>query len=225
MAAFSRNKRKSQLLEPNYGPLPGPRNLDTTPPSHQFNQSYSSNQRTYEGPLPYSNPSPWRSPIGMARPFPQQLGTPPAVWNSSNQRTYEGLFPYSNPGPWRSSIRMARPFRNNLELLLLSGTDQVTQVVVVSHPTHLSVVVSLALVLDKEIVLILEEAMAFNTAKVPTLVLDGEIVLILEEATVFNTATVPTLVLDGEMVLILEEATVFNTATVPTLSCFTTNPC
>ncbi|KAF9600128.1 hypothetical protein IFM89_003812 [Coptis chinensis] len=84
MAAFSGNRTKSQKLEPglpNYGPLPGPRNLDTTPPTHQFNQSYSSNQRTYEAPFPYSNPGPWRSPIGMARPFPQQLGTPPAVWN------------------------------------------------------------------------------------------------------------------------------------------------
>ncbi|KAJ4963091.1 hypothetical protein NE237_023030 [Protea cynaroides] len=119
MAAFSGNKRNSSsssmqtpqnYVSPTsssgspmtrFSPsLSGPRNLDIIPfPAHQYHSNYSPNnynpnQRAYEASMGYSGSDSWRSPVGIASPFPGHQRTPPGVWNRSGGRAG---YPFHSP--------------------------------------------------------------------------------------------------------------------------------
>ncbi|PIA56203.1 hypothetical protein AQUCO_00700511v1 [Aquilegia coerulea] len=102
LASYTGNKRKSQKTYQNSVPpttnaSPGPANLNMHPSScQQYNQTHSSDQRMYGPPMSHNSSGAWRSPNGMARPHPQQLGTPPATWNRPGVRDGYG-FPPNSP--------------------------------------------------------------------------------------------------------------------------------
>ncbi|XP_042509286.1 protein SICKLE-like, partial [Macadamia integrifolia] len=83
------------LLKWTFLPFPfqsGPRNPNfTQSPAHQYHSNYSPNsytpnQRIHEASLSFGGSDSWRSPVGIASPFPGQQGTPPGVWNRSGGR-------------------------------------------------------------------------------------------------------------------------------------------
>ncbi|XP_043711740.1 protein SICKLE-like isoform X2 [Telopea speciosissima] len=121
MAAFSGNKRRNSSMQTQQNYISpttssgspstrfpsspsGPRNLVVTPsPAHQYHSNYSPNsynpnQRIYEASLSFGGSDSWRSPVGIANPFPGHQGTPPGVWNRSGGRAGYGFRSHSPRG-------------------------------------------------------------------------------------------------------------------------------
>ncbi|KAH7567650.1 hypothetical protein ACOSP7_010317 [Xanthoceras sorbifolium] len=124
MSAFSANKNKGQQdnqITQDYFPhlkdstsvmarppssLPGPRNPEITPPSHQLQNSSSFGQRMYQAQGPYNSNAAYGSPRGMVSPLPPHQGTPEASFGSTAMTNYYTSASHS----YRSPRGMVSPF-------------------------------------------------------------------------------------------------------------------